>query len=407
MKLFRIALLATGVGAVIVGIIALANAMSSMGDNTEEATKKLEKQNEAREKAIDLAREEADALNENRKTRSGGANDLKRELDLLVAKGATAEKVYEATKKLKEKERDDINYQIGYLASDNKMQVKLGQDLLDKKNELAVLEADFNKKQEDENKKNQEKRNAEAKARQDDRLKKSIEDFKSREQIAQNEKEFEANLLEEDRLANEKEEQRKREDTAFNIAWSIEQYQYEKAQKKKIQEQALADQKVIEEARLSIMRDSYLVINNLGELAVGQQFKNTAVGKTLALTQIAIDTAMAISSLTKNSQANPTNAVTGGISGIAQFASGMVQITGNMLKAKSILNGGGNVSTGGGGASGSAMGGGNVSSQPPRLDTFQSNRTPMNANQRVYVLEKDITDSQGRVARIRHNATLI
>jgi hypothetical protein len=64
-------------------------------------------------------------------------------------------------------------------------------------------------------------------------------------------------------------------------------------------------------------------------------------------------------------------------------------------------------SGGSGGSEGSGVSGGGMSSQPPRLDTFQSNRTPMSANQRVYVLEKDITDSQGRVARIRHNATLI
>jgi hypothetical protein len=176
--------------------------------------------------------------------------------------------------------------------------------------------------------------------------------------------------------------------------------------KKQADAQALIDKKEIEDAKLSIVNDSYLAINNLGELAIGQQFKNTALGKTLALTQIGIDTAMAISSLTKNSQANPTNAVTFGASGIAQFASGIVQITANMLKAKSILSGGG--SAGGGGASSSAPAmGNNVSSQPPRMDKFESNRPAMNPSQRVYVLEKDITDSQGRVARIRHNATLI
>ena len=175
---------------------------------------------------------------------------------------------------------------------------------------------------------------------------------------------------------------------------------------KKLADEKLASEKANAEARLSIVNDTYLAINNLGELALGQQFKNTALGKTLALTQIGIDTAMAISSLTKNSQANPTNAVTFGASGVAQFASGIVQITANMLKAKSILSSGGSASAGGGGGSAPSMGG-NVSSQPPRLDTFQSNRPAMNANQRVYVLEKDITDSQGRVARIRHNATLI
>jgi hypothetical protein len=87
------------------------------------------------------------------------------------------------------------------------------------------------------------------------------------------------------------------------------------------------------------------------------------------------------------------------------YASQIAAITGAALKAKSILGGGGSTSAPSG--SGASGGGGGMSSQPPRLDTFQSNRTPINANQRVYVLEKDITDSQGRVARIRHNATLI
>jgi hypothetical protein len=328
----------------------------------------------------------------------------KNELEVLKAGNATKKQIYLAEYKM-------LADRVAALDKIAKLNKKYTQEEAEERagliQEIKLLNASYLKEESEAANERAKASKEAAKKRQEEKTKQDLEDIKNRRQILENEKEFEANLLEEDRLANEKEEQRKREDTAFNVAWSIEQYQYEKAQKKKIQEQALADQKVIEEARLSIMRDSYLVINNLGELAVGQQFKNTAIGKTLALTQIAIDTAMAISSLTKNSQANPTNAVTGGISGIAQFASGMVQITGNMLKAKSILNGGGNVSTGGGGASGSAMGGGNVSSQPPRLDTFQSNRTPMNANQRVYVLEKDITDSQGRVARIRHNATLI
>ncbi len=86
------------------------------------------------------------------------------------------------------------------------------------------------------------------------------------------------------------------------------------------------------------------------------------------------------------------------------YASQVAAILGAANKAKSLLGGGGSTSAPSGSGGG---GGGSMSSQPPRIDTFQSNRNPMSANQRVYVLEKDITDSQGRVARIRHNATLI
>ena len=57
----------------------------------------------------------------------------------------------------------------------------------------------------------------------------------------------------------------------------------------------------------------------------------------MALVQIGIDTAQAISALTKNSEANPLNAVTGGIAGIAQFASGIARILANIAKAKQLL----------------------------------------------------------------------
>ena len=59
----------------------------------------------------------------------------------------------------------------------------------------------------------------------------------------------------------------------------------------------------------------------------------------LTLSQIAIDTAAAISSLVKFSQANPANAITGGAAGITQFISGLAQILGNVARAKKILSG--------------------------------------------------------------------
>lgn len=174
---------------------------------------------------------------------------------------------------------------------------------------------------------------------------------------------------------------------------------------KQANEQALKDRQDIENAKLSIVNDSYLALNALGELALGQQFKNTAAGKALALAQIATDTAVAYMAGLRIAQQGA--AATGPAAPFAMpvfYASQIAAITGAALKAKSLLGGGGSTSAPSGSGGG---GGGSMSSQPPRLDTFQSNRTPMNANQRVYVLEKDITDSQGRVARIRHNATLI
>jgi tape measure domain-containing protein len=58
----------------------------------------------------------------------------------------------------------------------------------------------------------------------------------------------------------------------------------------------------------------------------------------LSLAQIAIDTARAISSLVAASSANPTNAVTFGAAGAAQFIAGIAQILGNIASAKKLLS---------------------------------------------------------------------
>ena len=156
---------------------------------------------------------------------------------------------------------------------------------------------------------------------------------------------------------------------------------------------------------MSIVNDSYLALNALGELALGQQFKNTNAGKALALAQIATDTALGFIQGLRIAQQSAIG--TGPAAAFAMpvfYASQVAAVLGAASKAKSLLGGGGSTSAPSGSGGG---GGGSVSSQPPRMDKFESNRPPMNPNQRVYVLEKDITDSQGRVAKIRHNATLI
>lgn len=61
--------------------------------------------------------------------------------------------------------------------------------------------------------------------------------------------------------------------------------------------------------------------------------------KVATLAQIAFDTASAISSLIAASEANPTNAVTFGGAGIAQYAVGIIRILTNIAKAKQIIGG--------------------------------------------------------------------
>jgi hypothetical protein len=405
MKLFRIALLATGVGAIIVGIIALANAMSNMGDSTDEATEKLKKQNEEREKSIDLNREEADVYDKARKVRSGGANDLKRELDLLIAKGATEKQIYEAGKKLKEKELYDIKVRQAFLYDDKEAQIKIGQELLDKQNEIDILKLDFDKKQEDKRIIAQKKSREEAKKRQEEKKAASQKEMSDLMSALEEENAAEERQNERIRLQDEKD----MVDLMAQLEAEVQVEQDAADRKVELDKQAalqaLQDRKDIENAKLSIVNDSYLALNALGELALGQQFKNTNAGKALALAQIATDTAVAYMSGLRIAQQGAAG--TGPLAPYTMpvfYASQIAAITGAALKAKSLLGGGGSTSAPSGSGGG---GGGSVSSQPPRMDKFESNRPAMNPNQRVYVLEKDITDSQGRVAKIRHNATLI
>jgi len=82
--------------------------------------------------------------------------------------------------------------------------------------------------------------------------------------------------------------------------------------------------------------------------------KNEKLMKGIALTQIAVDTAKAISSTVASSTANPLNAVTFGAAGAAQFAAMLLEITANMASAYALLKAekggliGGSLHSGGG-----------------------------------------------------------
>jgi hypothetical protein len=104
----------------------------------------------------------------------------------------------------------------------------------------------------------------------------------------------------------------------------------------------------IAEAELKLMADKYeaaaAIAQSYGdtmlalmELTGSSAEQMASFQKAVTLFQIMIDTAAAISALTKFSEMNPANAVTGGLAGVAQFATGIARIAANIAKAKSIL----------------------------------------------------------------------
>jgi hypothetical protein len=102
--------------------------------------------------------------------------------------------------------------------------------------------------------------------------------------------------------------------------------------------------KITQENAAKRLAATQSMFQGLGELAqagaalfAGEAGKSSRIGKVLTLAQIAFDTASAISSLTRNSEGNPANALTFGAAGIAQFATGLARILANIASARNVL----------------------------------------------------------------------
>jgi len=133
------------------------------------------------------------------------------------------------------------------------------------------------------------------------------------------------------------------EDNLVNIEAEANNAKVESAQKER-------------DAKLSLAKDTLDGLSNLGGMLIKDQKKLEKFNKASALIQIGIDTARAISSLVAAAQSNPLNGVTFGAAGIAQFASGIIQIVTNVVKAKQILSSPGSTPAAGGGGGGGGGG---------------------------------------------------
>jgi hypothetical protein len=210
-----------------------------------------------------------------------------------------------------------------------------------------------------------------------------------------------------------------------NQALQLELYDKYTEDKKKIEDdaaQAAIDAKQKErDAIISAASDIFNGVSGFAGSLIKDQKKLEKFNKATALVQIGIDTAKAISSLVALSNANPFNSVTAGAAGVAQYASGIIQIATNMMKAKQILSSGGTPSAGGGGTSSEASGGGSasVAQQVPQAaqlfgganigNVFKAGsaatETPAMTITAV-VSETQITNVQKKISQINKNAEL-
>ena len=176
----------------------------------------------------------------------------------------------------------------------------------------------------------------------------------------------------------------------------------------------IADAQAERDAKIQFASDINSGLSQLGNIFINDQKKLEKFQKATALVQIAIDTAKAISSLVAMSQANPLNAVTGGGAGIAQYASGIVQILTNVAKAKALLsNPSASASGGGGGTSASPT---SSSSVTPTVQMFGQGNNANNLTSQqtggqqiqiqAVVSETEITATQNKMKIIDLGSSL-
>ena len=172
------------------------------------------------------------------------------------------------------------------------------------------------------------------------------------------------------------------------------------------------------DAKISMVGDYANSLLNLTTLVTKDQKKLEQINKASALVQIGIDTAKAISSLVAASQSNALNGVTGGLAGAAQFASGILQITTNMVKAKQLLSNPSGSVSGGGGGGGSSQSNTSVTALTPATQMFgqgnqlntvgqpESVTAQQNIVVQAIVSESDITNTQNKIDKIKKGSEL-
>jgi hypothetical protein len=158
------------------------------------------------------------------------------------------------------------------------------------------------------------------------------------------------------------------------------------------------------EARSQAYSDISMAIGMLSNAAE----QGSDLQKGLALAQIAIDTGIAISNLTATSSApTPDNLATGGLSGFAKYAVGIAKIIANIAQARNLVMSS-NKSAGAGSPSQGGMSAPVYPNMPISQTITSLNQGTINAlgNQAIkaYVLESDVTNSQGRVTRILNSS---
>jgi hypothetical protein len=151
-----------------------------------------------------------------------------------------------------------------------------------------------------------------------------------------------------------------------------------------------------DEAMKQSKQDLFDASVGLANAIIGLAGEQSKVGKVLALSTIAADTAMSISNaMTTTTSPSPDNVATGGIAGIAKYVALAAMILNNAKRAKDILKGGQPSAS----APAQMNGGGMPQMSAPRISS--SLPTVGQFDTKVFVTEGDIRRTTDRVDTTR------
>ena len=465
MKAFKIALAATGIGAVVVLLGLAAQAMGLFGDSTDETAEKVKELKDKQKAYKDQLQNELDLLTKLRTERKNGTTQLENNIRIMKAKGASDKEVYDAERELIKKQLDELSFALGYKGSLNLEERNQKRQL---KADLQVLDAEYYRKVKDD-----------AKKASDESTKTRKEEYKKQlEEIHQNNlKKIElenTRILEQEALENEyydsqKTQQElevqavrdkyfkiiqttkdnetlllaqqkeldaialkyKEEQTAIeterknNIANQEEEfmnsyydaitnsvqkekdaindkyfYLTEKAKEYGLSTVELEKQRVEELKKLDqVQADSKRELANaiggiFGELA-GLAKQGSAIQKAFAITQVAIDTATALSGLTAISF-SPTNGdnIINPLGPYIKLATGTAKIISNMARVKSILGSGVSVTP-------PTIGGQNANLGIDANKQGTQQTVEAQSTYKVVVVDSDITKMQEKTKKVQ------
>ena len=440
---------------VVVGIAALVAALStfdSAAERSQKAQKKLNDEHKIYEGIIDR---QIEKQKEYLAIRVNSVKDQEQEIALLKASGASKKEIYEAESELIRRKISDAEVLQKTGQKQGVAEINAYQDLLTQK---KVLDAQYKTDVAAENKKNKEKREADNKEEQkkkEDELKKAAEnELKLRGELAQSivnsiaderekgianmqlsfrnkldaiigdgetEKALRAQIKEEQRLAlftlDTKFEQ---EDAAKKLAADEKKKADDikkAAEDKKSAEDKIKLESSIRDAKFNIAQQTLNGLTSLAKLAGLKGKEAEALQKTLAISQIAIDTAKAISAtIAGATQAAAAGGPAAPFLMASYIASGIATVLGAMASAKAALSSAGasaapdsNINVPAFNSSSSSSSTAPLTPQQQNVGNTSTTLTEQAGQQPVivkaYVVESEMTGTQQHIKNIEQKAT--